>query len=75
MNLGILFEVLAQGLKLWNTKEGNKYLDEVLKLKRRWADEYAKGHGNRSNAVLDECEHELYLISKIFTSTPGKKDL
>lgn len=75
MNIGILFEVLVQGLKLWNQKEASKYLDQVYELKKRWADEYAKGHGKRSNAILDECEHELYLLSKIFTSTAGKKDL
>jgi hypothetical protein len=66
MNLGVLFEVLAQGLRLWNEKESNKYLDQVLELQRRWKEEYEKPRDKRSNAVLDECEHELFLISKIF---------
>ena len=54
MNIMILFDVLAQGLKLWNVKESNKYQDQVYKLKKRWSDEYAKGHGKRDNNVLDE---------------------
>jgi hypothetical protein len=72
MNLGVLFDVLVQGLKLWNTKEGNKYLDEVLKLQIEWLDEYNKPRAKRSNANLDAIENRIYLISKAFTSFKDK---
>jgi hypothetical protein len=75
MNLGVLFDVLVQGLKLWNTKEGNKYLDEVLKLQKEWLDEYNKPRAKRSNANLDAIEQQLHLISKQFTSAFRKSDV
>jgi len=62
----VLFGVLLQGLKLWNTKESTKYLDEVLSLKKEWMDEYNKPRELRSNANLDELELRLELISKHF---------
>ena len=68
----ILFGVLLQGLKLWNTKESNKYIDEVYKLQREWLDEYNKPIGKRSDANLDHIEQQLYLVSKIFSSSAGK---
>lgn len=68
----VLFGVLLQGLKLWNTKESTKYLDEVLKLQRSWLEEYQKPRHLRSNSNLDEYEQQLYLISKQFTNSFGK---
>lgn len=62
----VLFEVLSQGLKLWNSKESTKYLDEVLALKQSWLDEYNKPRNQRSNANLDDIELRLQLISKHF---------
>lgn len=68
----VLFSVLLQGLKLWNTKESTKYLDEVLQLQKDWMDEYNKPRNLRSNANLDDIELRLQLISKQFTSSFGK---
>lgn len=68
----VLFEVLVQGLKLWNTKESTKYLDEVLQLQKDWLNEYNKPRSLRSNAVLDELEQQLHLISKHFVAAFGK---
>jgi hypothetical protein len=68
MNLGILFEVLAQGLRLWNEKEASKYLDEVLQLQKDWVREYEKPRNERSNANLDHIEQQLLLIGKLFTA-------
>jgi hypothetical protein len=70
--VAVLFEVLVQGLKLWNQKESTKYLDEVLDLQRRWLEEYNKPRSKRSNADLDHYEQQLCLISKQFTSSFGK---
>lgn len=62
----VLFGVLLEGLKLWNSKESTKYLDEVLALKQSWLDEYNKPRNQRSNANLDDIELRLQLISKVF---------
>lgn len=70
----VLFGVLLQGLKLWNTKESSKYLDEVLELQRNWLDEYQKPRAQRSNANLDSIEQQLFLISKLFTTSFRGKD-
>jgi hypothetical protein len=72
--VAVLFEVLVQGLKLWNAKESTKYLDEVLDLQRGWLEEYNKPRALRSNANLDHYEQQLQLISKQFTSSFGKPD-
>lgn len=70
----VLFEVLVQGLKLWNSKESTKYLDEVIKLQKEWLDEYQKPRDKRSNANLDELEQQLHIICKLFTNPPGKQN-
>ena len=36
MEWALAFRIIEQGLKLWNSKEGRKYLDEVIKLKREY---------------------------------------
>jgi hypothetical protein len=68
----VLFGVLLQGLKLANSKESTKYLDEVLKLQQDYLDEYNKPRALRSNANLDDIELRLQLISKLFISSFGK---
>ena len=70
--VSVLFEVLAQGLKLLNSKESTKYLDEVLKLQKEWLEEYAKPRAKRSNANLDRIEQQLVLISKHFITSLRK---
>lgn len=65
----VLFGVLLQGLKLWNTKESTKYLDEVIELQQRWLDEYNKPRSKRSNANLDDIEQRLHIISKHFITS------
>lgn len=70
--VGVLFGVLLQGLKLYNTKESTKYLDEVLELQREWQKEYNKPRSQRSNANLDDIELRLELIGKHFITSFGK---
>lgn len=65
----VLFGVLLQGLKLANSKESTKYLDEVLELQKKWMEEYAKPRKNRSNANLDQYELDLVRISKHFVTS------
>lgn len=62
----LLFGVLTEALKLWNTKESNKYLDRVIKLQKEWLEEYSKPRAERSNADLDDIEAELMIIAKTF---------
>lgn len=64
--IAILFGVLHEGLKLLNTKESNKLLSEIIKLRQDWLDEYSKPRGSRSNADLDDMELRLELIAKSF---------
>jgi hypothetical protein len=70
----LIFGVLAEGLKLWNTKEAHKYLNEVYKLQKDWLSEYSKPRENRSNADLDHIEQQLHIISKLFITSVGGKN-
>ena len=70
----LLFGVLLQGLKLWNTAQANKYIDEVYELQKDWVKEYEKPRKDRDNSNLDYIEQRLQLLSKLFTSAAGKKD-
>lgn len=68
----LLFGVLEQGLKLWNTKESRKYLDQMIELKRAWYEEFNKS--NPSDAVLDNIERELRIIGEAFASQIGAEN-
>jgi hypothetical protein len=68
----VLFGVLLQGLKLWNSKESTKYIDEVYALQRSWLEEYNKPRADRSNANLDFIEQRLHILGKLFISSSGK---
>ena len=69
-----LIGAVEAGLKLWNTKEGRKYLDELLELKQDWVNEYNKETHERSDAKLDLIEQRIMLISELFTSKIGNED-
>lgn len=70
----VLAGVLLQGLKLWNSKESSKYIDEVYQLKKDWVKEYEKSRNARSNANLDSIEQRLRILGKLFIDTAGKPD-
>jgi hypothetical protein len=70
--IAVLFGVLSEGLKLWNSRESTKYLDEVLQLEKEWYEEYNKPIAQRSNANLDDIELRLHLIGKHFISSLRK---
>ena len=71
----LVFGVLVEGLKLWNTKESTKYLDEVIKLREDWLNEYNKPKNLRSNADLDAIELRLSLLARTFIDTAGKQKI
>ena len=68
MNLGVIFAVLEQGLKLWNSKEASKYLDKMIKLKVRWHEEYSKPEVKRSDVALDAIELHLRILCESFVA-------
>jgi hypothetical protein len=69
----LLFGVLHEGLKLLNTKESNKYLDEIISLREQWLNEYNKPKKSRSHADLDSIELRLSIIARSFIDSPGKQ--
>jgi hypothetical protein len=73
MDLSLILGVLKEGLKLWNTKEGNKYIDKVIKLEKEYHEELSKSEDDRSQLYLDERMHELNTIAKNFIQYSGKK--
>jgi len=68
----LLLGVLMAGLKLKNTLEDRKYLDEVIALRQEWLNEYNKPKKCRSNAAIDAIELRLGIIARAFIDTAGK---
>ena len=75
MSLSLIFGVLKAGLELWNTKEGNKYLDRVIKLEKQYYEELDKRSNGRkySQLKLDRIMRELETISESFVKFSSKK--
>lgn len=72
---GTLLQVLASGLSLWESKEKRKYVDRLMELKRDYYEEYNKDPSIRSDAVLDNIQHELCLLGNAFSADVGAKDV
>jgi hypothetical protein len=70
MDFKLALSVLEQGLKLWNTKEGRKYLDRVIKLKKEWYEEFNRS--DRSQLALDNISRELRIIAETFANNLGQ---
>lgn len=68
MDFGLLLGVLKEGLKLWNSKEGTKYLDKINKLEKEFNEELdRKSQGlPYSQFAMDDCLRELKQIAKNF---------
>jgi hypothetical protein len=73
MDLSLYLGILKEGLKLWNAKEGQKYLDRVVKLEKDYYEELSKPEDERSQLYLDNCLLELRIISQSFLKHPVKK--
>ena len=70
INIGL--GLLEAGLKLWQHKDKNKYLDKTIKLKRKFYEEYNKETPDM--AILDNIEFELWIISQGFIAKIGEKN-
>ena len=66
MDRTVVFGVLEQGLKLWNSKESTKYLDKMISLKKDWYEEYNKPLSERSDVKLDSIELQLRILCNSF---------
>lgn len=68
-----LAKALAAGLSLWESKEKNKYIDRLEKAKREYREEFNKAPADRSDAVLDNLEFELRIITDSFAAASARK--
>ena len=79
MSVALAFEVVLQGLKLWNTKEARALYDKVFNLRLEWEKEYNKPvmppglksikvdyEKYRNNAKLDDIELQLNIIARTY---------
>ena len=66
MNFELASRILLHGLSLWDTKEGRKYKDRVIKLREEWNDEYYRK--DRSQYALDRIERELCIVGEAFAA-------
>ena len=73
MDIKLFLGVLKEALKLWSAKEGQKYLDRVVKLEKEYYEELSKPEDERSQLYLDERLLELQIISQSFVLFPAKK--
>jgi len=69
-----LAKALAAGLSLWESKEKHKYVDQLIQLKKDFYEEYNKGYGVHSNAVLDNIELELRGLAESFATSVGAQN-
>jgi hypothetical protein len=73
MNLTLILGILKEGLKLWNAKESNKYIDQVIKLEKEYYDELSKSEDDRSQLTMDKCLHDIATIAENFVKFASKK--
>lgn len=87
MNLGLILGVLKEGLSLWNSKEGSKYIDKVIKLEKEYYEELAKQEFDienpehlkgsqsrfRSQLTLDQCLLDISIIAENFVKYARQK--
>lgn len=68
-----LIESLKTGLSIWDSKLRTKYIDEVIKLEKKFYEEYNKERPDM--ARLDNIDFRLQLISKGFSSEARKANI
>ena len=64
MEFTLALEILKQGLMLWNSKESTKYLDRLIKLKKKWHEIYNSQPIDHN--ALDDIQLELRIIGTSF---------
>lgn len=62
-----LLRVLEAGLKLWNTRQGRKYQESIMDLKKKRDDELNKGD-EMDHAYLDKLERDIMYLSNLFAA-------
>lgn len=67
MEWSLAFRIIEQGLKLWNTKDGRKYLDQMIKLKKEYYEELDRP--DRSDLALDNILQQLRIIGETFAES------
>lgn len=72
MDVQLVLSILEQGLKLWNAREANKYIDMLNKLKKDWYEEYNKPLEYRSDLALDDIELRLRILCQSFVQAPKR---
>ena len=75
MEFGAILGVLEAGFKLWNSKEGNKYRDKVIKLRKDYNEELDKrSNGQRySQLKLDRIMRDSKDLAEIFIKYAADK--
>jgi hypothetical protein len=73
MGLELILGILKEGLKLANSKEATKYLDQVVKIEKSYYEELSKSEADRSQLYLDERLLELETIASNFIKFANKK--
>lgn len=74
MDVQLILGVLEQGLKLWNSKEADKYVSKMIKLKKEWYEEYNKPLDQRSDVKLDYIELQLRILCQSFIQAPKREN-
>lgn len=63
-----LLQVLLAGLHLWSDKEKTKYVDRLMSLKKEYREEINKPYDQRNDAVIDDLEFQLRVLSAAFVA-------
>lgn len=58
-----LVKLFTVGLTLWEHKDKTKYLDQKIRLEKEYYAELKKPDDRRSDARLDDIEHELRILA------------
>lgn len=74
MDIQLILGILEQGLKLWNSKEADKYISKLISLKKDWYEEYNKPISERSDVKLDTIELQLRILCQSFIQAPKREN-
>jgi hypothetical protein len=72
MEFSLILGVLKEGLKLWNAKEANKYIDKMISLEKDYYEELKKPHHERSQLTLDSIMLDVETIARNFVKFANK---
>lgn len=70
----IVAKLLGTGLDLWLSHEKNKYIDELIRIKKERYEEENKVPPDRDDALLDNLEFQLRVLSDSFIASASKQN-